>query len=216
METRRQFVIWASRLLTALGLALTPAPAFVGRALAALQRRVLSPETDLQSLINEHPASLDTRHLKIMPIETFRTMGATDHVVDRDTWRLMVRGKVRQPLNLSYADILSLPPVEEYVLLICPGVFTIHARWKGITVAEILKAAGPMDGFTHATLHGPAGPYEKVESFNLDEIESGKVFLAYAVNDQALPQKHGYPLRVVAADRLGSDWVKFVYKVEAR
>jgi sulfoxide reductase catalytic subunit YedY len=216
METRRQFVIWASRLLTALGLALTPAPAFVGRALAALQRRVLSPETDLQSLINEHPASLDTRHLKIMPIETFRTMGATDHAVDRATWRLMVRGKVRQPLNLSYADILALPPVEENVLLICPGVFTIHARWKGVAVAEILKAAEPMDGFTHATLHGPPGPYEKVESFNLDEIEFGKVFLAYAVNGQTLPQKHGYPLRVVAADRLGSDWVKFVYKVEAR
>ena len=50
----------------------------------------------------------------------------------------------------------------------------------------------------------------------MEEVESGKVFLAYAVNGQTLPQKHGYPLRVVAADRLGSDWVKFVYKVEAR
>jgi len=29
-------------------------------------------------------------------------------------------------------------------------------------------------------------------------------------------QKHGFPLRVVAEDRFGSDWVKYVYKIEAR
>jgi sulfoxide reductase catalytic subunit YedY len=109
-----------------------------------------------------------------------------------------------------------LPAVEENVLLICPGIFTIHARWKGVAVRELLKTAEPLDGATQASLHGPAGPYEKVEAFQMEEVESGKVFLAYAVNGQTLPQKHGYPLRVVAADRYGSDWVKFVYKVEAR
>jgi len=216
METRRQFVIYVSRILAVLGLAFNPAPAFVRRALAALPRRVLPEETDLQSLINEQPTSLDTRNLKIMPVENFRTMGATDHTVDLATWRLVVTGKVKHPLKLTYAEVLALPAVEENVLLICPGIFTIHARWKGVAVREILKIAGPLDDVTHASLHGPEGVYEKVESFKQDEVESGKVLLAYAVNGQPLPQKHGYPLRVVAADRFGSDWVKFVYKVEAR
>ena len=216
MQTRRQFVMYVSRILAALGLAFNPAPAFVRQALAALQRRVLPHETDLQSLINEHPASLDTRNLKIMPVESFRTMGATDHTVDLATWRLEVTGKVKHPLKLTYAEVMALPAVEEDVLLICPGIFTIHARWKGVAVRELLKTAEPLDGATQASLHGPAGPYEKVEAFKMEEVESGKVFLAYAVNGQTLPQKHGHPLRVVAADRYGSDWVKFVYKVEAR
>jgi len=58
--------------------------------------------------------------------------------------------------------------------------------------------------------------YEKVKDFTPAEVAAGKVFLAYAVNGQALPQKHGFPLRVVAEDRFGSDWVKYVYKIEAR
>jgi len=106
--------------------------------------------------------------------------------------------------------------VEENVLLICPGIFTIHATWKGVFVRELLMRAGLLEGATHVTLHGPAGPYEKVEEFKRDEVESGRVFLAYGVNGQALPQKHGFPLRAVAADRFGSDWVKFVYKLEVR
>ena len=37
-----------------------------------------------------------------------------------------------------------------------------------------------------------------------------KVFLAYEVNGQRLPQKHGFPLRVVAEDHYGFQWVKYV------
>lgn len=216
MNTRRQFVVLLYRLLAGLGLAVHPAFTCVGRALATVQRRLLPKETDLQSLKNEHPTALDTRQLEIMPIESFRTMGATDHAVSLDQWRLEVTGKVRHPLKLTHAELLALPPVEENVLLICPGIFTIHARWKGVAVREVLKRAGALEGVTHVTLHGPEGPYEKVEEFTLDEVESGRVFLAYGVNGQALPQRHGFPLRAVAADRLGSDWVKFVYKLEAR
>jgi len=40
------------------------------------------------------------------------------------------------------------------------------------------------------------------------------VFLAYGVNGKTLPQKHGFPLRVVAEDTYGSDWVKYVYGLE--
>jgi sulfoxide reductase catalytic subunit YedY len=216
MNTRRQFVVKLSRFLAGLGLAVQPAFSWVGRALAETQRRLLPKDTDLQSLTNEHPAALDTRELEIMPVESFQTMGATDHAVSLGQWRLEVTGRVRRPMSLSYAELLALPAVEEKVLLICPGIFTIHAAWKGVTVREILKRAGLQEGATHVTLHGPPGPYEKVEAFQRDEVESGKLFLAYGVNGQTLPQKHGFPLRAVAADRFGSDWVKFVYKLEAR
>lgn len=36
---------------------------------------------------------------------------------------------------------------------------------------------------------------------------------AYEVNGEPLPRKHGFPLRIVAEDRYGSEWVKYVYKV---
>ena len=45
------------------------------------------------------------------------------------------------------------------------------------------------------------------------DILSDKVFLAYEVNGKALPRKHGFPLRVVAEDHYGSEWVKYVDKI---
>jgi sulfoxide reductase catalytic subunit YedY len=216
MRTRRQFVLLLSRFLAGLGLTGQPAWPLVGRVFAAAPRRLLPQETDLQSLKNEHPTALDTRQLEIMPVESFRTMGPTDYEVSLDQWRLEVTGKVHRPLKLSYDEILALPAVGENVLLICPGVFTIHAAWKGVAVSEILKRTGLQEGATYVTVHGPPGPYEKTEGFKLAEVDSGRVFLAYGVNGRTLPQKHGFPLRAVAADRFGSDWVKFVYKLEAR
>jgi sulfoxide reductase catalytic subunit YedY len=216
MTTRRQFVIRISRLLAGLGLAVPTVFSCVGSAFAAAQRRILPKDTDLQSLRNEHPTALDTRHLEVMPVERFQTMGIDDYTVSLDQWRLEVSGKVKHPLELTYAELLELPAVEENVLLICPGIFTIHARWKGVAVAEILERAGLQKEVRHITLHGPKGIYEKVEAFKMEEVASGRVFLAYGVNGRTLPQKHGFPLRAVAADRLGSDWVKYVYKLEAR
>ena len=70
-------------------------------------------------------------------------------------------------------------------------------------------------GITHVSFRGPKGRYEKVERFSMAEIVSNKVFLAYQVNEQVLPQKHGFPLRLVAEDHYGSEWVKYVYKLEA-
>jgi sulfoxide reductase catalytic subunit YedY len=216
MTTRRQFVMLLSRFLAGLGAAAHPAFFGIDRAFATPRRRLLPRETDLQSLKHEHPAALDTRLLDIQPIDQFKTMGASDHTEDPNRWRLAVAGKVQRPLNLTYAELLALPAMEETVLLICPGVFTIHARWKGVAVREILKTAQAHADVTAVTLHGPPGAYEKVEGFQTDEVAAGKVFLAYAVNGQTLPMKHGFPLRAVAADRFGSDWVKYVYKIEAR
>ena len=66
----------------------------------------------------------------------------------------------------------------------------------------------------YVSFRGPAGRNAKVERFRLDEIVSDKIFLAYQVNGKVLPAKHGYPLRVVAEDHYGFDWVKFVHKIE--
>jgi DMSO/TMAO reductase YedYZ molybdopterin-dependent catalytic subunit len=45
------------------------------------------------------------------------------------------------------------------------------------------------------------------------DVLSNKVFLAYEVNGKALPQKHGFPLRIVAEGHFGFTWVKYVHKI---
>ena len=140
-------------------------------------------------------------------------MGLDDHEVNLDQWRLHIDGKVKGPQKLTYAELKALPSIKRKVLLICPGVFAIHGHWKGLSVEKLLEKAGVDKEATHVTFAGPEGDFEKVERFTLEEILSGKVFLAYEVNGKPLPLKHGFPLRLVAEDHYGNDWVKYVYKV---
>jgi len=212
--TRRHFLKKTIRFLTGISLFFGSLSTVVQNAWAETKRIILPKGTKMSSLIDHNPAELDTRYLEVIPLEDFETMGLTDHQVNLDQWRLEVTGAVQKPLKLTYAQLLKLPSIERNVLLICPGFFTNHGRWKGISVMELLKMAGAKQGITHVSFRGPAGRYAKVERFPIDEIASHTIFLAYQVNGQVLPRKHGYPLRVVAEDYYGSEWVKFVHKIE--
>lgn len=182
----------------------------ISRAWGAAKRRVLPKGTPRQSLVTENPASLDTTNLEITPLQNFGTMGLSDHKVDLETWRLTVEGEVETPLSLSYHQILDLPSIEKNVLLICPGVFANNGAWKGVSIKELLKKAGAHREVSHVVIRGPKNQYAKVNSFPIGDILSDKVFLAYQVNGSRLPEKHGFPLRVVAQDYYGYDWVKYV------
>ncbi len=176
----------------------------------AAARRVLAAGTERKSLIHEDPATLDATNLEITPLEQFETMGPTDRRVDLSKWRLAVGGEVGQPLVFTYAQVIALPSIERNVLLICPGVFANHGRWKGCSLRSILQQA-KVDGSASRVVFEEAGG--KSAGYPLADVLSGKVFLAYQVNGVPLPQKHGFPLRVVAEDYYGAEWVKYVSKI---
>jgi sulfoxide reductase catalytic subunit YedY len=193
----------------------SPLAGLVRRGWGQLRKRLLPADTDLGKLLFENPAHLDTRNLPITPAEKFNTMGLTDHRVDLEHWRLSIGGAVAESLRLDYRQITELPAVERNVLLICPGVFAYHAHWKGVSLGHLLQMAGVDPAATYVDVKGPAGPYAKVQRFPMGEALAGAAFLAYAVNGQTLPAKHGFPLRAVAEGYLGADWVKFIDTVEA-
>lgn len=215
MEERRQFLKVVLGFVGGIGLVFTPLLSMIGSVYGQAKRIIVPKGTKRQSLINENPAHLDTRNLEITPLGDFGTMGLADYKANLQNWRLEVEGRVKKPLKLKYSELLSLPSIERTVLLICPGFFANNGRWKGMSVAELLKAAGVERGITQVTFAGPGGEYEKTEAYHLEDILSNKVFLAYEVNGKALPREHGFPLRVVAEDSYGSRWVKYVYKVTA-
>ena len=91
----------------------------------------------------------------------------------------------------------------------------MHGKWKGFSIMELLKAAQADERTTHVTIRGPKGDDERVERYPIEEIRTGKVFLAYRVNSKLLPEKHGFPLRLVAEGHYGSEWIKYVYELSA-
>lgn len=215
MKTRRQFIKFGIELLTGFSVFFSHMGLWLKRAYAQTKRILVPKGTDLSALRNENPATLDARNLEVLPLKEFETMGLTDHEVDLKSWRLLIEGNVTAPARLNYSRIRELPAIERNVLLICPGVFTNYGRWKGTSLMTVLNLARIKADTTHITVHGPQGPYEKVERFPITDIRSDKVFLAYQVNGEKLPQEHGFPLRIVAKDYYGNEWVKYVYKILA-
>jgi len=215
MNSRRQFIQKMIQAFASLGIVLNPFFIYIRSVYAKVKKVIVPRGTTMESLIGADPAGLDTRNLEIIPLEDFETMGETDHTVDLQQWRLEVAGKVKKTLKLTYTQLLELPGMDRKVLLICPGFFANHGQWKGVSIMELLKLCEAEAGITHITLRGSQGRQEKVDRFPIEDVRSNSVFLAYQVNGQTLPQKHGFPLRAVAEDYHGSSWTKYVYRVEA-
>ena len=215
MKTRRQFIKSAIAFLSGLGALFSTIGVWLAKAYAQTKRILLPKGTDLSSLSSKNPAELDTRDLEVRPLEDFEIMGLSDHEVDLQSWRLIIDGNVAEPTRLTYSQLVELPSIERKVLLICPGFFANHGSWKGVSLMTVLNLARMKADTTHIGVSGPQGRYEKAERFPIADISKDKVFLAYEVNGEKLPRKHGFPLRIVAEDYYGDDWVKYVYKIEA-
>ncbi len=212
---RRQLLKGAGRCLLGIGTLGGSLLGWLGAAWADAKRTVLPAGTPRESLAQENPAELDTRNLEINPLESFGVMGLADHKVDLEQWFLEVDGQVENPVRLSYAELRALPSMEREVLLICPGVFANHGRWKGISIRLLLEKAQAREGVSHVQIRGPETSYAKTVSCPIADVRTDRVFLAYEVNGQPLPVRHGYPLRLVAEGYYGYDWVKYACRLTA-
>jgi DMSO/TMAO reductase YedYZ molybdopterin-dependent catalytic subunit len=213
MKERRQFLKLVMGLFAGAYVLFGPFFSALRWAYAKVQKTVLTKGTRRETLINRDPKTLDTRNLEVTPLKDFGTMGVSDYEVDMDNWHLEVDGRVKKPLRLTYKEILELPAIERKILLICPGFFANHGRWKGLSMKALLERAGIEKDVRRVSFMGPKTTYQKVETFPIEDVLTDKVFLAYGVNGERLPKRHGFPLRVVAEGYYGSDWVKYVYKM---
>jgi DMSO/TMAO reductase YedYZ molybdopterin-dependent catalytic subunit len=115
--------------------------------------------------------------------------------IDLATYRLKVTGLIDRPLSLTYDELRCMPQVTDNPDLVCPGVFTDHATWTGVSIKYILELAGIQQGATKLTLVSADG-YEV--NLPLETANADKNFLAYEVNGKILPVLHGFPLRAVS------------------
>lgn len=168
----------------------------------------------------------------ITPIEHFfvRT-----HVyvpaVNLNEWRLKVEGEVATPQTLALDDLKKLPAVELISVVECagngrrfydppvPGAqwstgAVGNARWRGVRLADLLKRAGIKDSAREVLFDGADVPLGAMPDFQrsipVKKALDPHTLLAYEMNGETLPVKHGFPLRVVAPGWASDSWVKWV------
>lgn len=134
-------------------------------------------------------------------------------------WRLNVGGLVARPLDLSLAQLRSMPARAQITRHDCVEGWSAIGKWHGPTLKSILRVAGVRDAaryivFTCADRYGGAGPlyYETIDM--IDALHP-QTILAWAMNDKVLSVGHGAPIRLRVERQLGYKHAKYVMAIDA-
>ncbi len=139
------------------------------------------------------------------------TIWTLDRVPELDaaTWQLSVSGKVATPALLSYAQLAHLPRQEASVVLDCTGGWWSEQIWSGVSVGDLLAAGGADPSARTVDVVSVTGHRW---TFPLNELRGA--ILATHVGGEPLSPGHGYPVRLVAPNRRGFQWIKWVARIE--
>ncbi|MBQ1060406.1 sulfite oxidase [Micromonospora sp. C41] len=126
--------------------------------------------------------------------------------VDPVTWRLRIHGRVRNPIELSFDDLLARPMVERYVTLACVsnevgGDLIGNARWLGVPIRDLLDEADPEDGADQVVGRAVDGWTCGTPTSVLRDGRDA--LLAVGMNGEPLPIQHGFPARMVVPGLYG-------------
>lgn len=129
--------------------------------------------------------------------------------VTEAAWQLTISGAVTQPLSFSYAHIRALPTKTEIATLDCTGGWYTVQEWQGVSLGDLLAQAGVLDSADSITVRAVSGYARR---FTL--AEARRYLLAWGVAGEPLNHGHGFPLRLVASDKRGVEWVKWITHIE--
>lgn len=154
----------------------------------------------------------------IAPADKFYTV--TKNVVDPDVlpevWRLEIGGMVEEPRTYDFAALQALPGIEQESTLMCisnqigAGLMS-NAVWTGVRLRDLLQASRPLPGAVEVFLRAADG---YTDTFSIDTALEPETLVAYAINGEPLPQRHGFPARVVVPGLFGEKNVKWVTRIE--
>src|SRR6516165_6917293 len=126
--------------------------------------------------------------------------------VDPASWRLRIHGMVAREVEVSFAELLRRPLIEDYITLCCVsnpvgGPYIGNAKWLGVSLASLLRSARPQSGASQLLCTSADG---FTSGTPLSVVMDGRdALVAVAMNGAALPVEHGFPARLVVPGLYG-------------
>jgi DMSO/TMAO reductase YedYZ molybdopterin-dependent catalytic subunit len=132
--------------------------------------------------------------------------------VDKDNYKLKVTGLVGEQKEYTYNQVLSdFTNYKKVVTLYCVEGWSAKILWEGVLVNDIINASGPLPEGTTVIFHAYDG---YTTSFPLEYLINNNIMLAYKMNEVVLPPERGFPFQLVAEEKWGYKWIKWVTEIE--
>jgi DMSO/TMAO reductase YedYZ molybdopterin-dependent catalytic subunit len=127
--------------------------------------------------------------------------------VDVASWRLRIHGLVDRETSLTYAELVELPLIEQYVTIACVsnevgGELVGNAKWTGVRLRDVLQLAGVQSSATQLvgrSVDGWTAGMPTSWVMNPDR----EPMIAVKMNDAVLPRNHGFPARLIVPGLYG-------------
>ncbi len=151
-------------------------------------------------------------------------------------FKLSIDGAVKKPFTINLEELRAMPSVTRAATLECAGngrIFLVPqvkgaqwqlgavstAEWTGVPLSALLERVGLNADSCEIVFEGadrgkpkeeptPPGETPYARSIALDK--AGDVLIAYAMNGEAIPVDHGFPLRVVVPGHYAMASVKWL------
>jgi DMSO/TMAO reductase YedYZ molybdopterin-dependent catalytic subunit len=141
-----------------------------------------------------------------------------DPIVEVDHWSLQLNGLVGTATRLTYDELKAMPAAEQVQTLECisnavGGDLISTARWKGVRLRDVLQRAGGLQPTAIKLVFRCADGYK--ESLPIADAMHPATLLAYEMNGEPLPAKHGFPVRLLVPGLFGMKNPKWVTTIEA-
>lgn len=132
--------------------------------------------------------------------------------VDLSTYRLTITGLVEQPVSYAYADVIDDHQLyTKVVTLNCVEGWSVDILWEGVLVRDLLNEAKPTEDARIAIFKCVDG---YTTSVDVAYLQGRDILLAYKMNGLVLPSERGFPFQLVAEDKWGYKWAKWIEEIE--
>lgn len=131
--------------------------------------------------------------------------------IEKDSYKLKIDGLVENPAELTYDEILSNTKYKKAVTLNCVEGWSVHILWEGILLKDIFDKVKVKSNANTVIFYASDG-YST--ALPLQTVLDKNMIIAYKINDIVLPVQMGYPFQLVAEDKLGYKWIKWLTHIE--
>lgn len=131
--------------------------------------------------------------------------------VDIDSYELKIFGLVEDEQVLDYAEVIELDAYQRMITLYCVEGWDATILWEGVLLTDLIDLAKSKPEAVTVIFHSVDG---YTTSLPLEVIKDKELILAYKSNGLDLPPEMGYPFIVVAEEKLGYKWARWVDGIE--
>jgi DMSO/TMAO reductase YedYZ molybdopterin-dependent catalytic subunit len=131
--------------------------------------------------------------------------------ININEYRLLIDGLVAEEKNYSYSELQEKNHIKKLITLNCVTGWSVKALWEGIPLVELLDELDIAKEANTLIFYSPDG-YST--SLPISYIQENNIIIADKVNDIQLPPRQGFPFQLIAEEKYGYKWIRWIERIE--